>query len=145
MPPHFHEGGDPKYGWWGHWPSPEPSTRWLREQQALLHQATRLPRDPVALGTRTGHKLVFTGQCFILHMFFFVSASLTKGPPSVKMLHYNKTWWKRCISHFSSFILSRPTATKRRRRRFVSHICMGQHLLWRKEGTFFTRFSSLRL
>lgn len=104
MPPHFHEGGDPKYGWWARWPSPEPSTRWLREQQALLHQATWLPSDLVAPGTRTGHNLVFTGQCFIFHMVFLVSASVTKGPPNVKMLRYNTPWWKRCISHFSSFI-----------------------------------------
>ena len=74
---------------------------------------------------------------------FLVSASVTKGPPDVKMLHYNKTWWRvrDPFLTLSPSSLSHPTATERQRQSFLSCICMWQHLLWRKEGTFFACFS----
>lgn len=78
---------------------------------------------------------------------FLVSASVTKGPPKVKTLHFNKTWWRMrdAFLSLSPSSLSHPTATERQRQHFLSRICMWQHLLWRKEGTFFARFSSVTL
>lgn len=90
----------------------------------------------------TASWLVLTGQCFFFHMAFLVSASVTNGAPNVMMLHGNKTWW-RIRNEFltlSASSLSLPPATKRQCQHFLSWICMWQHLLWRKKGTFLGTF-----
>lgn len=91
-----------------------------------------------------GHKLAgFNWSVPLLPYGLLVTASVTNGPRNVRTLHGNKTWWRirNSFLTLSPSSLSHPTATKKRQgQHFLSCICMWQHLLWRKKGTFLSTF-----
>lgn len=87
-----------------------------------------------------GHILAgFDWSVLLLPHGFLVSASVHTN---VRMLHGKKTWWRirNAFLTLSPSSLSHPTATKRQCQHFLSCICMWQHLLWRKKGTFLGTF-----